>query len=116
MGNPLLLPDSEIAKLRNEGLVVEGPWQKGARGWLGRFTIARGPWIEYGGISLLPPPILWIYEKDGFWFAEKREGIPVAFGTDFQCTFPTANGAVGKVLQFFRAFPRDNVATDDKTA
>ena len=112
----MLLPDSEIAKLRNEGLVVEGPWQKGARGWLGRFTIARGPWVESEGICFLPPPILWIYEKDGLWFAVKREGIPVPFGTDFQCTFPTADGAVGRVLQFFRAFPSDNAATDDNPA
>jgi len=42
------LPDHLMAKLKDQGLLVSGPWQEGARGWLGRFTLSKGRWVEQG--------------------------------------------------------------------
>jgi hypothetical protein len=102
-----VLQDVQIAKMRNEGLVVEGPYQKGTRGWLARFTIAMGPWQEAYGINFLSPPIIWIYEEEGFWFAQKREGVPDPLDTDFQWKFRTTDEAVDAVINFYRSiFPK----------
>jgi hypothetical protein len=95
------LPDHLMAKLKDQGLLVSGPWQEGARGWLGRFTLSKGRWVEQGGIRVLEGPILWIYEEQGLWFAEKREWIPGPSPTDFQCKHATAEEAVDVVLRFF---------------
>ena len=97
----MTLPDHLLAKLKDQGLDVSGPWQEGMRGWLGRFTVSRGRWVEGDGIRVLQGPILWIYEEDGFWFAVKHEWIPEPGPTDFRCKYATAEEAVDRVLQFF---------------
>lgn len=86
-----MLLDEQTAKLIKEGLVVEGPYQKGSRGWLGRFTIAMGPRKKTGDINFLSPPITWIYKDGGLWFA------------DFRYTFPTADEAVDAVVNYYRS-------------
>jgi len=97
----MTLPDHLLAKLKDQGLDISGPWQEGGRGWLGRFTVSRGRWVEKGGISVLEGPILWIYEEDGFWFAVKHEWVPGPGPTDFRCKHATADEALDRVLQFF---------------
>jgi hypothetical protein len=89
-----------LARLKDQGLQVEGPWQEGKSGWLGRYTVAKGPWEE-GAIRILHGPILWIYEEDNFWIAQKHEWIPGPGPTDFRCKYATAEEAVDRVLRFF---------------
>jgi hypothetical protein len=96
------LPDHLMAKLKDQGLFVSGPWQEGARGWLRRFTVSNGRWVEgEGGIRVLEGPILWIYEEQGFWAAEKHEWVPGPGPTDFRCKHATAEEAVDMVIRFF---------------
>jgi len=75
-----------LARLKDQGLHVEGPWQEGKSGWLGRYTVAKGPWEE-GAIRVLHGPILRIYEEDSFWIAQKHEWIPGPGPTDFRCKY-----------------------------
>ena len=97
----MMLPDHLLAKLKEQGLDISGPWQAGKRGWLGRFTVSRGRWEAEGGITVLEGPVLWIYEEDGFWFAEKHECVPGPGPTDFRCKHATAEEAVDRLLQYF---------------
>src|SRR5262245_55013953 len=97
----MTLPDHLLAKLKEQGLDISGPWQEGKRGWLGRFTVSRGRREAEGGISVLEGPILWIYEEYGFWFAEKHECVPGPGPTDFRCKHATAEEAVDRLLQYF---------------
>lgn len=98
----MTLPNHLIAKLRDQGLVVLDPGQEGAPGWLGRFTVSRGPWVEAGGVGVLPGPILWIYEEEGVWVAQTHEFIPGPGPTDFRHEHATAEEAVDVVLRFYR--------------
>src|SRR5262245_29090664 len=97
----MTLPNHLLARLKDQGLHVEGPWKEGASGWLGRYTLAKGPWVEHGGIRVLEGPILWIYEEQNFWVAQKHECVPGPGPTDFRCKCATAEEAVDSVLRFF---------------
>ena|SRR5215813_7256322 len=96
----MMLTNHLLARLKDQGLHVEGPWQGGKSAWFGRYTVSKGPWEE-ADIGVLHGPILWIYEADSFWFAEKHEWIPGPGPTDFRCKYATAEEAVDRVLQFF---------------
>jgi hypothetical protein len=97
----MTLPNHLLAKLKDQGLDISGPWQEGGRGWLGRYRVSKGRWVEHGDISVLEGPILWIYEEDGFWLAAKHEWVSGPGPTDFRWKYATAAEAVDRVLQFF---------------
>jgi hypothetical protein len=97
----MTLPNDLLARLKVRGLHVAGPWQEGEYGWLGRYTVAKGQWEVEEDIRVLEGPILWIYEEDGFWIAQKHEMIPGPGPTDFRCKYAAAEEAIDRVLRFF---------------
>ncbi|SRR6266436_4199573 len=98
----MTLPNYLLARLKVQGLHVEGPWQEGKYGWLGRYTVSKGQWgVEKDGVRVLDGPILWIYEEERFWIAKKYEMIPGPGPTDFRCKCATAEEAIDRVLRFF---------------
>jgi hypothetical protein len=97
---PRVLPDHLVARVEACGLIVSGPWQEEASGWPGRFVIARSG-EDIGGIRLLKPPVVWLYEENGAWVAHKHEMIPGPGPTDFRSTHATAEEALERILHFF---------------
>jgi hypothetical protein len=95
------LPDNMVKKLRDHGLYVSGPWKRDEHGRLARRAVSSSPPIMHNGISILTDTVVWIYEDNGAWVAEKHEIVPGPGPTDFRRTYATADEAVARILQFF---------------